>query len=60
MWVVSEVSVDASTNVLGLQNAAGVVCWRLPGLALSFCQTFVRGINLVMSSLAAVPYPPLH
>ena len=29
--------------------------WRYP-----FAQTFGRGINLVVSSLATVPYPPLH
>ena len=37
-------SVDASASELGRP----------------FAQTFVRGIYLVVSSLAVVPYPPLH
>ena len=34
--VVGEVSVVASASVLGLHTAAGAVCRRLPGQALSF------------------------
>ena len=60
MLVVSEVSVVASASVLGLQTAAGVICRHLPGQALSFSQTFVRDITLVMTTLAAVSYTPLH
>ena len=41
--VVSEVSVVASASVLGLHTAAGVVCWHLPGLALSFCPDLCAG-----------------
>ena len=58
MLVVSEVSVVASASVLGLQTAARVVCWYLPGCP--FSKTFVRGINIVMTTLAAVSYTPLH
>ena len=35
--VVGVVSVVASASVLGLLTVAGVVCWCLPGQALSFC-----------------------
>ena len=35
VWGVCAVSVVASASVLGLQTAAGAVCWRQLGLALS-------------------------
>ena len=41
--VVGVVSVVASASVLGLLTAAGVVCWRLPGQALSFCPNLCAG-----------------
>ena len=41
--VVSEVSAVASASVLGLHTAAGVVCWHLPGQALSFCPNLCAG-----------------
>ena len=41
--VVGEVSVVASASVLGLPTAAGVVCWRLPGQALSFFPDLCAG-----------------
>ena len=41
--VVGVVSVVASASVLGLLTAAGVVCWRLPGQALSFCPDLCAG-----------------
>ena len=41
--VVSEVSVVASASVLGLQTAAGVVCWHVPGQALSFFPDLCAG-----------------
>ena len=41
--VVGVVSVVASASVLGRLTAAGVVCWRLPGQALSFCPDLCAG-----------------
>ena len=58
--VVSEVSVVASAGVLGLRTAAGVVRWHLLGQALSFCPDLCVGYNLVIATLAAVSYTPLH
>ena len=43
MLVVGEVSVVASASVLGLPTEAGVVCWRLPGQALSFYPDLCAG-----------------
>ena len=53
-------SLVASATLLGLQIAAGAVYWRLVGRHCHLAKTFVRGIYLVVSSLATVPYPPLH
>ena len=50
---------DGSASVLGLLTAAGAGYRRLPGLALSFCPNICAGY-LVVSLLAAMPYPPLH
>ena len=58
--VVGVVSIVASASVLELLTAAGVVCWRLPGQALSFCPDLCAGINLVVTTWAAVSHTPLH
>ena len=58
--VVGVVSVVASASVLGLLTAPGSFVGACRGRHCPFARTFVRGINLVVTTLAAVLHTPLH
>ena len=53
-------SVVASASVLGLLTEPGSFVGACRGRRCPFAQTFVRGINLVVTTLAAVSYTLLH
>ena len=60
VWGVCAVSVDASASVQGLQTVAGAVCWRLLGLALSFCPDMCVCVCVICTIYEVDPYAAMR